>query len=45
MNWSLVLMAISTVAWCQAIPMPQLWIYAGAVTATAVGKYLWEIYL
>lgn len=42
MSWSLALMAVSTVFWCQALPVPQLWVYALSVLATAVGKTIWE---
>ena len=45
MNWSLALMSISTVFWCQAMPLQSLWIYAGSVTLTAIGKTLWEKYV
>jgi len=45
MNWSLTLMAISTIFWCQAMELKHLWIYAASVMLTAIGKTLWGKYV
>jgi len=45
MNWSLTFMAVSTVFWCQAMPLKHLWIYSVSVLLTAIGKTLWEKYV
>jgi hypothetical protein len=39
MNWSEVLFVASTLAWCQAMPLRLLVLYAIAVCVTAVGKW------
>lgn len=41
MNWSLGLMALATVFWCQNMEERSLWVYALAVLTTAIGKTVW----
>ncbi len=45
MNWSEILMGLSTIFWCQAMPLRLLVIYAVCVVLTAIGKFTWEVLL
>lgn len=42
MSLSEILMAVSTIAWCQNMSTRSVTIYAIFVSITAIGKHIWE---
>lgn len=36
-----ILFVLATLMWCQKLEQRTLWLYAGGVLATAIGKWAW----